>query len=303
MLKIYFLLIITNLSFAGEQIQNNIFAQVPGDINQDGIVNILDVIITVNYVFSGDFNQLADLNEDSVINIVDILEIVNIIIYGWTHPFPQNILFIGNSYTYFNGGIHNHLQSMFLESYPENSLFSEAITAGGATLQSHFGNENTINTIQNGHWDYIIMQEQSTRPIDNPNLFFQFAELMNEEIINSGAETMFFMTWARENNPNMIEGLADAYNSIGEQLSADVCPVGRAWELSLDVDPEIVLYSNDGSHPNANGTYLTTCMFYSCIFRENPQGIEFVNDENISAEVRDYLQLIAWETYILYFNN
>lgn len=301
--KFYVLFIFINFSHAGEQIQTNTISQTPGDVNQDDIVNILDIIITVNYVFSGDFNQFSDLNEDSIINIIDILGIVNIIIYGWTPTYPQNILFIGNSYTYFNGGIPNHLQSMVLESYPEFTFYSDAITMGGATLQSHYSNTNTISTIQNGHWDYIILQEQSTRPVDNPELFYQYAELMDEVIRDSGSKTMFFMTWARDYNPEMIEELTNAYNSIGEQLNAEVCPVGRAWELSLDVDPEIELYSNDGSHPNTSGTYLATCMFYSCLFGETPIGIEFVNDENINNEVRDYLQLIAWEAYNLYFNN
>ena len=86
---------------------------------------------------------------------------------------------------------------------------------------------NTLNTIEFGNWDYVILPEQSTRPVDNPEMFYLYAELMNEVITNSGAETMFFMTWARESDPGMIEGLAEAYNSIGEQLEADVCPIGR----------------------------------------------------------------------------
>ena len=52
---------------------------------------------------------------------------------------------------------------------------------------------------------------------------------------------MFFMTWAREYDPGMIEGLAEAYNSIGEQLEADVCPIGRAWQLALEQNPQINL--------------------------------------------------------------
>lgn len=276
---------------------------IPGDINEDGIVNILDVIIAVNYIFGDEYSEIADLNDDLLINIVDIIEIVNIIIYGWTLPYPQNILFIGNSYTYFNGGIQNHLFSFIEETIPELDMYSSAIANGGATLQSHYLNTNTISTIESGHWDYIVLQEQSTRPIEETELFYQYAELIDEIIIDSGAETMFFMTWARENNPSMIEGLANAYNTIGQELNAKVCPVGRAWELAIDVDSSIELYSNDGSHPNAKGTYLSVCMFYSCLFGESPIGIEFINDNSISDESKDFLQLIAWETIQLYFNN
>ena len=50
-----------------------------GDVNLDGIINILDIIATVNFVLSNEYNVLADLNDDSIINILDIVELVNII--------------------------------------------------------------------------------------------------------------------------------------------------------------------------------------------------------------------------------
>jgi len=103
---------------------------------------------------------------------------------------------------------------MIEETIIDLDLNISAITKGGATLQSHYSNTNTVNVIQQGNWDYVILQEQSTLPVDNPSLFYQYAELMDEIITNSGAGTMLFMTWARENNPSMIEGLASAYNTI-----------------------------------------------------------------------------------------
>jgi len=51
-----------------------------GDLNMDGIINILDVIALVNVVLSGDQNEMADLNSDGMINILDIILLVNIIL-------------------------------------------------------------------------------------------------------------------------------------------------------------------------------------------------------------------------------
>ena len=54
---------------------------ISGDINEDGTVNILDVILTINIILGIDeINQLADLNNDGLINILDIVLIVNIIL-------------------------------------------------------------------------------------------------------------------------------------------------------------------------------------------------------------------------------
>ena len=56
-----------------------------GDVNQDGIINILDVVTIINIILSTGVpteNQLSnsDLNNDEVINILDVVILVNLIL-------------------------------------------------------------------------------------------------------------------------------------------------------------------------------------------------------------------------------
>ena len=51
-----------------------------GDINSDEIINIQDIILTINLVLSSEYNNLADLNSDSIIDVLDIVQLVNIIL-------------------------------------------------------------------------------------------------------------------------------------------------------------------------------------------------------------------------------
>ena len=51
-----------------------------GDINNDGIINVLDVVMIVNIVLNNEYNELADLNSDETINVLDIVQLVNIIL-------------------------------------------------------------------------------------------------------------------------------------------------------------------------------------------------------------------------------
>lgn len=52
-----------------------------GDINDDGIINVIDIILVVNMVLGIENpSDLADLNNDGEINILDIIEIIFIII-------------------------------------------------------------------------------------------------------------------------------------------------------------------------------------------------------------------------------
>ena len=51
-----------------------------GDLNSDGIVNILDVVILVNAVLNSEDLVGADLNSDEEVNVLDIVILVNLIL-------------------------------------------------------------------------------------------------------------------------------------------------------------------------------------------------------------------------------
>ena len=51
-----------------------------GDVNNDDVVNILDVVQLANMVLSGEYSTDADLNSDGIINILDIVQVANIIL-------------------------------------------------------------------------------------------------------------------------------------------------------------------------------------------------------------------------------
>ena len=51
-----------------------------GDVNQDGAINILDVVMTVNIILSDVYDDLADLNNDGAVDILDIVQLVTLIL-------------------------------------------------------------------------------------------------------------------------------------------------------------------------------------------------------------------------------
>jgi uncharacterized protein (TIGR02145 family) len=53
-----------------------------GDVNQDGVINVSDIVIAVNIVLGmSPFNELADINGDGIVNVQDIILLVNIILW------------------------------------------------------------------------------------------------------------------------------------------------------------------------------------------------------------------------------
>ena len=54
--------------------------EISGDINGDGDVNILDVVLVVNFILANEYEAIGDLNADGLLNVLDIVLLVNIIL-------------------------------------------------------------------------------------------------------------------------------------------------------------------------------------------------------------------------------
>ena len=213
---------------------------------------------------------------------------------------PMRVLFIGNSISAGNGGVDLHTMNLALTAHPETEIICSSITNGGYTLEMHYNTESTLQTIAEGQWDYVILQEQSVRAYMFHDIFYEYAILLDEIITESGAETAFFFSWNYDFDPEMLEFLSAAYNHIGNELDAPVIPVGRAFQLSMDQNSLIELFGGDGIHSNHHGTYLAACTFFTYFWNENPVGLDYVSNESISIEERNFLQDIAYQTYQLF---
>ncbi len=205
-------------------------------------------------------------------------------------PIPKRILFIGNSFVDFNGGIDSYLRKM-----APNTVASR-IAPGGYTLKHHWNDAKTLDVIRSGGWDVVVLQEQSQTSVVNAADFFDYARKLDSEIKRVGAETILFMTWERPDSIRFgvtTENLARAYQTLGQQLGAKVASAGIAFSRVLHERPTLNLYSRDG-HPTVTGTYLAACVLYQTIFRQSPVGNSY--SAGITEEEKDFLQRIAAQT-------
>tara|TARA_B110000438_G_scaffold302650_1_gene361024 strand:+ start:1071 stop:2576 length:1506 start_codon:yes stop_codon:yes gene_type:complete len=58
--------------------------QLSGDVNEDGGINVLDIVLTTNLILCTDcpdsYNECADLNSDNYLNVLDVVLMVNLIL-------------------------------------------------------------------------------------------------------------------------------------------------------------------------------------------------------------------------------
>jgi hypothetical protein len=137
------------------------------------------------------------------------------------------LLFIGNSFTQ-----RNNLPTLVVEMAAERgvSVSHELISAGGASLRTHWNAGRAATAIDSVGFDYVVLQEQSTLPAKNAKRMAENVRLFEEAIHQAGSKTVLYMTWARKNAPETQQAITDAYTTIAEETGAILVPVGLAWQ-------------------------------------------------------------------------
>lgn len=196
----------------------------------------------------------------------------------------MNILFIGNSYTYFND-----LPALFSALAEENGheVNVQSVTQGGRRLHQ-FKDADDAYTKQlcdvlagNPAFDAVILQEQSMLPYRDYDAFFDGASHVAGMVRAAGAKRLcFYVTWGRRpdcptldemgwTHDTMTAGLHDAYFRAAEALSMECADVGAVFHEIVVSHPEIELYDPDGSHPSYTGTCLAAMVMYKTVFGES----------------------------------
>ena len=212
-------------------------------------------------------------------------------------------LFIGNSHTYLNF-MPQMLGALTRADDHDFELHVDQCTGEGASLEWHWNNPQSRDAIRQRPWDFVVLQDRSGGPLEDPDSFVHHAGLLDTEINKQGAKTVFFMTWANRQRPDTQVTLTAAYTNLAKEFNAIVSPVGMAWEAVHRVAPDFDLHHRDGRHANPAGSYLTACVFYAVLFSTTPQGLPgtfFYKGKkrlDLKKDKALLLQKAAWETVL-----
>jgi hypothetical protein len=107
---------------------------------------------------------------------------------------PLSILFIGNSFTFYND-----MPGIFaaLAEAGGHQVKVETAAVGGYTLADHVKDKRTMETLQSHAWDYVVLQEQSSTPLDpqaRQQVMLPAIRKLNESFIEMGGQVVLFET-------------------------------------------------------------------------------------------------------------
>jgi hypothetical protein len=196
------------------------------------------------------------------------------------------VLFIGNSYTYFNN-LGDVVAGVAAVDKSGPLIAPTLVTRGSASLKWHLENGAARRQLQAEGWDFVVLQEQgflgAGRPepgqaaaVADPSEFYASVREWVRLIRGVKATPILYMTWAvRERAPEMAaftRKVADAYLTIGRELDVKVAPVGLAWAESRRRLRTLDLHIYDNSHPTPAGSYLAACVLWATLTGRSPVG-------------------------------
>lgn len=214
-----------------------------------------------------------------------------------------NILFIGNSLTYYND------MPQMVKQIAEDKGHPTQVTMyapGGTGFIHHVENPTVYNHIREGEWDFVILQPGSSESGGTSQTKEQTlarAKILNDSIAkyNPCAKVLYYEisngVWG-----NSQQNIS-TYNSVMDNIRSNVefwadhtssayVPAGEAMRTAWNNDPNTLLWGSTGDiHPNSRGSYLIACTFYASIFQEASLGNTILANELTSDEASYYQQL------------
>ncbi len=207
----------------------------------------------------------------------------------------MKILFIGNSYTFFND-MPTLLEALAQENGKE--LTADSVTKGGRRLYENLKEgdekgEKIRSLATRNEYDALILQEQSFLAIVDYEAFL--GGVRDLVALVKAKRNILYATWGRKagskkleelglTSEEMTDMLIKAYISAAKHVDAEISHVGRVFRrISKDM-PALDIYDPDLSHPSYLGSAVAAICHYRTLFGELPKKIDSLSLEAVYAD-------------------
>ncbi len=161
-----------------------------------------------------------------------------------------NILFIGNSHTYFND------MPLMVKRRADDEGFHCRVTMLARPnwyLAQHAEEPDVRFNILYGQYDYVVLQEHA-HPFGPEEDFLDAAAALNRMIREAGSMPVIYECWSRKSEPEMQTRMNEVHQRVADEIGALLAPVGEYWWSDKESRPDPEMYADDGQHASPAGS-------------------------------------------------
>lgn len=216
-------------------------------------------------------------------------------------PVPDNrfvdtysLLVFGNSHVR-----SHHLADLIVQMIQTGRPGAKAtaeLAAGSFFLDERFTNQNDLLLLQSKTWTHLILQGQK---YSTSGAYFYPTDKTVTWVKASKAQQVTPVLFPEHPTAgNKTEGMRvhQLHQSIQQQESSCLAPVGLAWDRALELYPQLALHNSDGNHAALAGAFLTALVFYQSITGNNADTLPQLSNVALSARSQQQLRQAAAAT-------
>lgn len=228
------------------------------------------------------------------------------------------ILFIGNSFTYFNNmpqivkAIADSADIPVITGMHAPGGISVGDTAQGS--MAHMNNPALFSLIRSKKWDYTVIQDNQGRFVRDSAVFPGASRVVQGHLNimdsvkknNDCAKIILFGGWAWKNGMppfgntgiECIQRILVNYCVLNDTMKETIAPIGTAWIKAVNYLPAVNLWDPDDAHPSYAGSYLTASVIFSTIFNQAAKSFSYTGSlsPSVAYNLRAFADTSVFET-------
>lgn len=185
-------------------------------------------------------------------------------------PESPKILFVGNSLTFIN--MIPWLVASFSTKLRNDTPDIYQLLKPGANLEAHDRLGHFKKLVENQKFDYVVVQEQTGRSLDEPAEVEKWLKKSSETAKLSGAKVIVFEPWVNRRFSDEQNLIHKNFEQANRRLGLTLAPIGDAFFDERIQKTNLKVYAEDDHHASAYGSYLAACILYETIFGSNCDG-------------------------------
>lgn len=227
------------------------------------------------------------------------------------------VLFIGNSFTYYNNMPQIFEQLALQGNHPVKIMQH---TPGGVSVgdisqgsMAHMNNPLVYQYIRNNTFDFLVLQDNQGRFVldygvfPSASLVVKGHKMIRDSLLHYSpcAQVLWFAGWGWKNGmlpfsatgTGIIDRIYQNYTVLMDSAGHTIAPIGAAWKKLVATTSTLNLWDLDDAHPSYIGSFLTADVIYSSIFKTS--ALESAYTSTVLSAFNDsLLKTIAFQTVV-----